>query len=215
MMINKIRSHKLYPIFLLALLLALLTIGVAYAAGNVDATNKWAYGTNIGWLNFAPAHGGGVMVYENHLEGYVWAENVGWIRLNSNDTTGGTPYYANTTKDNYGVNFDNTTGQLSGYAWGTNIGWINFNPTDGGVMINTTTGDFSGYAWGENIGWISFSGTAQDATPYKVTTTSPTVVTLSNFAARVGNNLAYLVAIPLIFVVGSLFYFKKRVKHRT
>jgi hypothetical protein len=126
----------------------------------------------------------------------------------------GTPYYANTTVGNYGVNFDNTTGQLSGYAWGTNVGWINFSPAHGGVTINTTTGDFDGYAWGEDVGWISFNGTAQDATPYKVTTTSPTAVTLSGFAARTGINLAFLAVIPLLLVVGSLYLFTKRVKHR-
>lgn len=213
-MISKIRTHKFYPALLLALLLTLLVFTMAYAA-NISTTNKWAWGTNIGWINLAPTQGGGVTVYTNHLEGYIWAENVGWIRLNSDDTTGGTPYYANTTNDNYGVNFDNTTGQLSGYAWGTNIGWINFNPAHGGVTINTTTGDFSGYAWSENIGWISFNGTAQDATPYKVTTTSPTVITLSTFATRVGNNLAYLAAILLVLVVGSLFHFKKRAEHKT
>lgn len=173
-----------------ALFLALA--GVVYAAGNIDATNKWAWGGNIGWLNFAPSHSSGVTVYENHLEGYVWAENVGWVRLNSDDTTGGTPYYANTTASNYGVNFDNTTGQLSGYAWGTNIGWINFNPTHGGVTINTTTGDFAGYAWSENVGWIHFQNTSP---AYKVTTTSPTLVTLSRFAARPDSPLVYMAMI--------------------
>ncbi len=191
---NKLRAHKLYPAFLLALLLALLAVGVAYAAANIDGTNKWAYGTNIGWLNFAPSHGGGVTVYTDHLEGYVWAENIGWIRLNSD----GTPPYANDSASNYGVNYNNTTGELSGYAWGTNIGWINFNPTHGGVTINTTTGDFDGYAWGENVGWIHFKNTS--GTAYKVTTTTPTAIRLQNFSAQSGN-LAFLTIIPAALVV--------------
>jgi uncharacterized membrane protein len=323
-MINKIRTHKLYPVLLLALLITLLVYTVVYAA-NISSTDKWAWGSNVGWINFNPSHGGGVTVYENHLEGYAWGENIGWIRLGSDGggddsyylnttkdnygvnrdasddlsgyawgtnigwinfnpthggvtvyadhlegyiwgenvgwirlgthTGGGTHTYANTdstnygvnndgagnlsgyawgtnvgwinfnpthggatayadhlegyiwgenigwirlgsdgsndgsyypniTQDDYGVNFDNSTGQLSGYAWGTNVGWINFNPTDGGVTINTTTGDFSGYAWGENIGWIHVKGTAADGTDYCVLTNYfPTAVELVAFTA--------------------------------
>ncbi len=197
---NKIRTHKLYPVLLLALLLSLLVFTVAYAA-NIDSSDKWAYGTNVGWINFAPSHGGGVTVYTNHLEGYVWGENIGWIRLGS--TGSGDPYYNNDAANTYGVNYDNSTGELSGYAWGTNVGWINFNPTHSQVTINTSTGDFDGYAWGENIGWINFSGTAQDATDYKVTTTSPTAITLGSFSAWSNSSLVYLALIPLVLVIGA------------
>ena len=121
--------------------------------GNIDPTDKWAWETNAGWINFAPDNGG-VIVYSDHLEGDAWGENIGWIRLGSY-TGGGTHTYANTTEDDYGVNRD-APGNLSGYAWGTNVGWINFNPTHGGVTIDPITGSFDGYAWGENIGWIHF-----------------------------------------------------------
>ena len=217
-MIQKIRTNKLYPVLLLALLLSLLAFTVAYAA-NIDGTNKWAWGTNIGWLNFAPGEGGGVTVYTNHLEGYVWAENVGWIRLNSDDTTGGTPYYANTTKDNYGVNRDGS-GNLSGYAWGTNIGWISFaceNTSSCGTVNYGVTifpsgddaGDFDGYAWGENVGWIHFKNTSGNA--YKVTTTTPTVVRLSSFTTRVGDSLVALMVLPLALVaLGAVWVIRKR-----
>jgi len=143
----------------------LALIGVAQAA-NIDSTNKYAWGTNAGWINFNPSDGGGVTVYSDHLEGYVWGENVGWIRLGT--TTGGSPHtYANDAANTYGVNNDGVGG-LSGYAWGTNVGWINFNPTHDQVTIDPTTGDFDGYAWGENVGWIHF----QNASPaYKVNTT--------------------------------------------
>jgi len=169
---NKIRTNQLYPVpsslgkgLLLAVLLSLLVFTVAYAA-NIDPSDKWAWGTNVGWLNFNPAHGGGVMVYSDHLEGYAWGENVGWIRLGSYDG-GGTKTYANDAADTYGVNNDGD-GNLSGYAWGTNIGWINFNPTHGQVTVDPATGDFDGYAWGENVGWIHFQ---HDSPAYKVNTT--------------------------------------------
>ena len=74
-------------------------------------------------------------VYNDHLEGYAWAENAGWIRLGTH-TGGGTHTYTNTSTTNYGVNRDTGTGALSGYAWSTNVGWINFAPANGGVTIS-------------------------------------------------------------------------------
>jgi len=141
--------------------------GVALAAGNIDATNKWAWGTNVGWINFNPSHGG-VTVYADHVEGYAWGENVGWIRLGSYEG-GGSHTYGNTSATDYGVNRD-ASGHLSGYAWGTNVGWINFDPTHGGATVDPATGSFDGYAWGENVGWIHFKGTATNGDPYNVVT---------------------------------------------
>lgn len=83
-------------------------------------------------------------VCDDHLEGYAWGENMGWIRLGTH--TGGSPHtYANDAADNYGVNRDG--GNLSGYAWGTNVGRINFNPAHSQVAIDPATGRFDGYAW--------------------------------------------------------------------
>ncbi len=155
-------------------------MGVALAAGNISATNKWAWSTNAGWVNFNPANGG-VTVYNDHLEGYAWAENAGWIRLGAY-TGGGTHTYLNTSNTNYGVNRNTGTGALSGYAWSTNAGWINFAPANGGVTVSAA-GEFSGYAWGENIGWIKFNGTALNSTAYKVATAGPLAVTLADFSA--------------------------------
>lgn len=172
-MLRKVIAYITYPVLIAGIVLCL--VGVAYAATNIDSTNKWAWGTNVGWINFAPTHGG-VTVYSDHLEGYAWGENIGWIRLGTH-TGGGTHTYANTTKDNYGVNRD-ANGNLSGYAWGTNVGWINFNPSDGGVTIDPATGSFDGYAWGENVGWIHFKNAAPAynvAALHSATGTGPTV----------------------------------------
>ncbi|MCP4540412.1 MAG: DUF11 domain-containing protein [Chloroflexi bacterium] len=141
-----------------------LVVGIVFGliqvlqAANIDPTDKWAWGTNIGWINFGPTHGGGVTVYDDHLEGYVWAENVGWIRLGTY-TGGGSHDYLNTNSTNYGVNHDGA-GNLEGYAWGTNIGWINFNPAHNQVTIDLGSGSFDGYAWAENVGWIHFKNVA-------------------------------------------------------
>ena len=133
-------------------LIGILIINPA-RAGNTDPYNdgsKYAYGENVGWFNFNPSQGPGVIVYSGKLAGYVWQENIGWINL-SPASYGGVTYDSNW--------------KLSGYAWGENVGWINFNPTipgdsnDYGVRIDSN-GNFDGYAWGENIGWIHFSSTA-------------------------------------------------------
>ncbi len=156
------KNKKVTNAILLSIALLLALAGAVYAAGNIDATNKWAWGGNAGWINFNPTHGGGVTIYDDHLEGYAWAENIGWARLGTY-TGGGTHTYANTAADNYGVNRDGS-GNLSGYAWSSVAGWINFNPTHGQqATIDPTTGEFDGYAWGENVGWIHFKNTGANA----------------------------------------------------
>lgn len=151
------KTNRMIIVSILVIGLCLGLVSTVYAAGNIDATQKWAWGTNIGWVNFNPTHGG-VTVYTDHLEGYAWAENIGWIRLGTY-TGGGNHTYANTTANNYGVNRA-ADGKLSGYAWDTNVGWINFQPAHSQVTIDPATGAFDGYAWAENVGWIHFKGDA-------------------------------------------------------
>lgn len=104
--------------------------------GTIDPTYKYAWGENIGWINFGTSNGN-VHVTDSALSGYALSETVGWINLD-------------------GVANDGE-GNLSGYAWGENVGYIKFNPTNGGVTINSS-GEFSGSALGENVGWIIFGG---------------------------------------------------------
>jgi len=145
--------------------LAILTFCAPFVcAENIDPYDdgsQYAYGENIGWLNFEPNEGPGVTVSDANLTGYVWAENIGWINLDPTDTD-----------PNTGVSNDGT-GLLSGLAWGENVGWINFNPKVAGdanhygVTIDHD-GNFDGWAWGENIGWIHFRSSVPVA--YKVQT---------------------------------------------
>ena len=42
----------------------------------------YAWGTNVGWINFDPEHGGvTISPTSGRWQGYAWAENVGWIRF--------------------------------------------------------------------------------------------------------------------------------------
>jgi len=141
---------------IITILIALTLAPALLAQSNVDTTNKWAWGENIGWLNWrdagTPAGAQGVVFETNHLRGLIWAENVGWINVGN-----GSGPYTNTTGLNFGVNID-AQGLLWGYAWGENIGWINF---EGGALASPPNparvegGRLRGYAWGENIGWIN------------------------------------------------------------
>jgi len=136
-----------------------ITYSVLPAPGeNIDPDNdgsQYAYGENIGWLNFEPtvaAPNVGATVTSSSVTGYVWAENIGWINL---------------APAAYGGVANDGTGNLSGYAWGENVGWVSFSPNHGGVKIDPD-GTFSGWAWAENVGWIHFQSLGP--VPYKVKT---------------------------------------------
>ena len=145
-------------------ILAALLIGAAaeiVQAGNIDPDNQgeqYAWGENVGWINFKPSQGPGVTVTSAAVTGFAWAENVGWINLSPAD----------------GGVMNDGLGRLSGFAWGENIGWINFAPVGAGVNIDAN-GRFLGFAWGENIGWINFSVPSGVRTSFSRGTPAPTL----------------------------------------
>ncbi|MGH9460221.1 MAG: TolB family protein, partial [Vicinamibacteria bacterium] len=135
--------------------------GVAYTVifpGNIDSANlgsHFAWGENVGWINFKPSHGPGVTVTDSAVIGFAWGENIGWIDLSPSE----------------GGVFNDGAGNLSGFAYGENVGWISFScqntascaTVDYGVRIHPENGRFSGHAWAENVGWIRFLETAGPA----------------------------------------------------
>ncbi len=156
---------------LLTTLAALALTAAAHAQFcDVSDTDKFAWGENIGWLNFrdagTPAASGGLVVLGDHVGGWVWGENVGWISLGASTSSIDGPY-SNATGPTHGVNLNPATGALTGYAWGENIGWINFG---GGALatpakparIDFAARRLRGCAWGENVGWINLD----DGTSY-------------------------------------------------
>ena len=165
------------------IILFILLIACTCYGENIDPYedgSQYAYGENVGWLNFEPNTGDGVQVGGDKLTGFVWAENIGWISMSCENT-------ASCGTVNYGVTNDGD-GNLSGYAWAENVGWISFScgntsscgTVDYGVTIDAG-GNFDGWAWAENIGWIHF----QSASPvaYKVQACVVTINDLANFAA--------------------------------
>lgn len=124
------------------------------AATTIDAASRYAYGANVGWVNFAGDVSNGAVIGEYACSGYVYAANIGWINLGSGTPTNGI-YYQNISANDFGVNQDGI-GNLRGYAYGANIGWINFENT-GAPKVDLKTGKFSGSIYSANCGWISLS----------------------------------------------------------
>jgi len=159
---------------LLPIVLCILHGGIAVGA-NIDPQadgSGFAYGENVGWVNFRPSGSDGVTVSGTALTGFAWGEDIGWINLSP--TTGGV--------------LNDGAGRISGFAWGENVGWINFGPLGQGVTIDSC-GDFAGKAWGENVGWISFRSDDGAPFPFKLTTSwlPPDIVPPATSALSTGS----------------------------
>jgi hypothetical protein len=124
------------------------------AATTINAVNKFAYGANMGWLDWRGDTTTNAIIGEYVCSGYLYAANVGWISLGSGTPTNGS-YYQNLAAGDFGVNQDGL-GNLRGYAYGANIGWISFENT-GAPKVDLNTGRMTGYLWSANCGWISLS----------------------------------------------------------
>ncbi len=131
--------------FLLGILLLPINfVSASESMGTIDSAYKYAWGENIGWLNWG-SDNGSIIIYDTHLQGYVWSEHYGWIDLRPSAGA-------------YGGVLNNGQGALSGYAWGENVGWIDFAPAGYGVIIDSD-GYFNGRAYNENTGYIIFNCT--------------------------------------------------------
>jgi hypothetical protein len=139
-------------LLLSTLLISVLTSG--RATTTIDPVNQYAYGANLGWMNWYSDGTNGAVVGDYVCAGYIYAANVGWINLGSGSPANGIQYQ-NLAAGDVGVNHDGL-GNLRGYAYGANIGWINFENT-GAPTVDLRTGNLSGSVWSANCGWISLS----------------------------------------------------------
>jgi len=86
----------------------------------------YAYGENVGWINFNPTNGGVKIDGSGNFSGYAWGENIGWIQI----TYTGVTSPANTTSTNWGV----TTAWISNSPPTFTAG-----PSDGGSASSAPT----------------------------------------------------------------------------
>lgn len=148
--------------FLLSFVAILGMASLAAAQSNVSDTERYAWGANIGWVDWRSSAATGAVFRSNIAAGYLYAANVGWIHLGDGTPASGL-FYSNTSASDYGVNVDSTSNAaaliLKGYGYGANIGWISFDvQAQAGAAnqprIEKATGLLKGMAWGANIGWL-------------------------------------------------------------
>ena len=128
-------NNKAYVILLFTAAGLLGCAGAALAAPGTGTLSGYAWGTNLGWINFGCSQCN-TEVSDFKITGHAWSDNFGWINLSPN---------------NGGV-LNDAQGNLSGSAWGELTGWIDFS----GVTISLT-GVLSGSASADNGGNINFS----------------------------------------------------------
>ena len=125
------------------------------AATTIDPANNYAYGANIGWMDWRGDVANGAVIGEYVCSGSIYSANLGWISLGSGSPANQIQYQNNSAAD-FGVNHDGF-GNLTGYAYGANIGWIVFEQTYGQPKVDLFTGKLSGSVYSANCGWISLS----------------------------------------------------------
>lgn len=132
----------------------LLLAAAGGQAATMDATDRWVYAANVGWLDAGGPDG--LVVGEFHCSGRMYGANIGWISFSSGTPTNGHSF-ANDSGSDWGVNISGVTAtgeaQLRGYAYGANIGWVAFE-AGGDPRVSLATGRLAGRAWSANVGWI-------------------------------------------------------------
>jgi len=167
-----------------ALILCAIIPGLLRATTTIDPTNKFAWGANIGFTNWRPSDADGVAVGNNFCFGFIYAANVGWIKMGSGNPANGIQY-SNTSALDFGVNC--TAGaagekNLRGFAYGANIGWVNFEAI-GNPRVILSTGRLRGAAYSANSGWINLD----DAAVFVQTALAPTITSANNTSFTVGS----------------------------
>jgi hypothetical protein len=124
------------------------------AQSTVNATNRFAYGSNIGWIDCRADTANGAVLGDYVCDGFLYAANAGWIQLGNGRPANGVRY-GNHSAGDFGVNHDGL-GNLRGYAYAANLGWIAFEDL-GAPKVDLQSGRISGAAYSANAGWISLS----------------------------------------------------------
>src|SRR2546421_2401286 len=140
----------------LALAISVIRIAPAHADTTINPTNHHAWGANIGFTDWRPNPTDGVDIGPNFCAGFIYAANVGWLKMGTGTPANGMTY-SNTSATDFGVNCSaGAVGEknLRGFAYGANIGWLNFEAT-GNPRVVLSTGQLRGFVWSANCGWIN------------------------------------------------------------
>src|SRR2546423_10798449 len=124
----------------LALAIILIRIAPAPADTTIDPTNHYGWGANIGFTDWRPNTTDGVNIGTNFCAGYIYAANVGWIKMGTGAPANGTSY-SNTSATDFGVNCSAGAAggeNHCGLASWAHICWSNFVSTVGPLVVVST-----------------------------------------------------------------------------
>ena len=163
------RISSLFQIFIVSAFLLFAAVS-GYADTTIDLTNHYAWGANVGFTDWRPSTTDGVNIGPNYCAGFIYAANVGWIKMGAGVPANGSSY-SNSSASDFGVNCSaGAAGEknLRGYAYGANIGWINFEAA-GNPRVILSSGRLRGFVWSANGGWINL----EDANVFVQTAAQP------------------------------------------
>ena len=106
-----------------------------WSVTTITATNRYAYGGNLGWIGWRGNTNNGAVIGEYVCSGFVYSANAGWIHLGSNAPANEIRYQNNSALD-YGVNHDGF-GNLTGMAYSANCGWVSLSNSFAHVQTAT------------------------------------------------------------------------------
>ncbi len=96
---------------------------------------------------------------QHNVWGWAWSDGIGWVSFSCENQ------YEIGSGINYGVDIDESTGEISGHAWSDRVGWISFNSVDlqgcpeGSCQAVLEGSELSGWAKALiNDEWIALSG---------------------------------------------------------
>src|SRR5436190_12441654 len=84
-------------------------LSTCFAVTTINPTNKFAYGANIGWMDWRGDTNSGAAIGEYVCSGYLYAANVGWINLGNGTPTNGIQY-RNVSANDFGYYLQKTLG---------------------------------------------------------------------------------------------------------
>ena len=87
-----------------------LLVGSVLHAADVDPAYPYAWSENLGWVNGEADGTDGLELLSTVISGYAWCENAGWLYW-GDGTPDTPPFYSNASATDYGVNFNDTTGE--------------------------------------------------------------------------------------------------------
>src|SRR3954467_4918727 len=137
---------RMKKIVVVAAAITLAFIASGRADTTIDSVNHHAWGANIGFTDWRPNTTDGANIGPNFCVGFIYAANVGWIKMGTGAPANGTTY-SNSSASDYGVNCSaGALGEknLRGFAYGANIGWLNFEET-GNPRVVLSTGQLRGF----------------------------------------------------------------------